>query len=95
MSLHNQKVMELLEWCRANLCTPDGERICLVCGHRPGPGDTAALGLFIADNKHQKRLGAPQGKERMIIYLLCEDCYALPDRNECVEDKIFATVSVQ
>jgi hypothetical protein len=95
MTTRNQKVLEMLKWCRENMCTPDGKRICLVCGHVPTGTEHAAVGVFIADEKHQKRIGAPRDKERLVIYLLCEDCYALPDRNERVEDKIFAVASVQ
>ena len=91
----NKKAFELLNWCRENLCTPDGKRICLVCGHTPDCGETVAVGIFIANAKNQKRIGAPSDKERLIIYVLCEDCHALPDRNERVEDKIFAAVCVQ
>jgi hypothetical protein len=96
MTPHNQRVMELLEWCRANLCAPDGKRNCLLCGYAPSaPGEKAVFGIFIANEKAQKRIGAPPSKERLILYILCEDCNALPDRNEQVEDKIFATVCVQ
>jgi len=95
MTPRNKKVMKLLEWCRANMCTPDGKRVCLLCKHEPVAGEQAAIGLFFADKKHQKRLGAPHGMDRIIIYLLCDDCMDVPDRNERVEDKIFAAVNVQ
>ncbi len=91
----SQDAARVLEWCRVNLCTPDGKRICLVCGHEPEGGETVALGVFIANDKNQKRIGAPTGKQRLLIYVLCEDCHALPDRNERVEDKIIAVASVQ
>lgn len=93
MTERNRKALELIKWCRENMCTPDGKRICLVCGHVPtGHG---YFGVFVADEKNQKRIGAPRDKERLVLYLLREDCYELPDRNERVEDKIFTAVSVQ
>jgi len=95
MTARNQKALELIKWCRENMCTPDGKRICLVCGHVPTAGEHAVVGVFIADEKNQQRIGAPRDKQRLVIYMLCDDCYELPDRNEPVEDKIFAVVSVQ
>jgi hypothetical protein len=96
LTMKHQQAFETLEWCRVNLCTPDGKRICMLCGHEPqDPGETVAVGIFIAHEKYQKRLGAPAGKQRLVVYVLCEDCFSRPDRNERVEDKILATVSVQ
>lgn len=96
MTPHNKRCMELLEWCRANVCTPDGKRVCLLCKYdHTIPGEQAVLGIFIANENAQKRIGAPAGKERLIIYVLCVDCHELPDRNERVEKNVFATVGVQ
>ena len=90
-----ERVSEVLNYCRENMCTPDGSRVCFLCDHEPDQGEDAAIGVFIPDAAHQKRVGAPPNKTRMMIYLLCGDCYERPDRNERVEDKIFATVVVQ
>jgi hypothetical protein len=96
MTPHNEKRMELLEWCRANVCTPDGKRVCLLCKYEHTiRGERVVVGVFIADDKNQKRLGASQGKERLVIYVLCVDCHERPDRNEQVEQKIFAAIGVQ
>jgi hypothetical protein len=88
-------VIEVLEYCRKNMCTPDGRRNCLLCARRPVPGGQAAVGVFIADEQYQERLGAPKNKTRLFIYLLCEDCHSHPHRNKMVQDKIFAVASVQ
>lgn len=77
------------------MCTPDGRRVCFLCGHEPGPGECAVVGVFIADEAHQKRVGAPPNKTRMMIYLLCADCHEHPERNQRVQEKIFAEVTVQ
>jgi hypothetical protein len=95
MTERNEKGLDLLKWCRENVCTPDGKRICLICGHKPEAGESTAVCVFIPDEKYQKRIGAPLNKERVVIYLLCEECLALPNRNERVEEKIFRAASVQ
>lgn len=92
---HPDQVAEILEYCRENMCMPDEKRVCFVCGRVPESGEQAAVGVFIADEAHQRRLGAPSNKTRLMIYLVCGDCYELPDRNERVEQKIFAVAGVQ
>jgi hypothetical protein len=88
----NKRAMEQLEWCRANMCTPDGKRVCLLCKLDLSTEGRGALGIFIADAENQKRIGAPSDGERWLIYMVCEGCNELPNRNEQVQDKIFAVV---
>jgi len=53
-------------------------------------GESEALFPF-----NQKRVGAPTNKVRSFVYALCDSCLHLPDRQQRVEDKIFAEEQVQ
>jgi len=92
---NNQKIFEMLTWCRENMCTPDGKRICLLCG-RDLSGDThAILGHWEANEETQKRIGAPSGKTRIVVYMLCEGCYELSDVTERADKRLLERLSVQ
>ena len=86
---------EVLNYCRKNFCTPDGNRVCFLCGHVPQPSEDAAVGVFIPHAEHRSRFGAPPNKTRLMIYVLCGDCNTHLDRNERVEDKILSEATAQ
>jgi hypothetical protein len=92
---NNQKIFELLNWCRENMCTPDGKRVCLLCARELSGDPRGVLGHWEANEEAQKRIGAPPGKTRIILYMLCEGCYELPDVVEIVDKKLLASLSVQ
>ena len=82
----------LLAWCRRNGTTPDGNRKCILCSREVSSG--GRVGVFVADEESQRRLGAPKGKARVVIYLLCKNCWEVKDRDDRVEEKIFGAWQV-
>ena len=92
---NNQRIFELLNWCREHMCTPDGKRVCFLCSRDLSHDSHAVLGHYEADEETQKRIGAPPGKTRLLIYMLCEGCYELPDLVDSVDKKILTELSVQ
>jgi hypothetical protein len=95
VELRPDQVSDVINYCQRNMCTPNGRRVCFLCGSFPEQCEEAAVGVFIADEAHQKRVGAPLNKTRLMIYLLCEECNGLHDRNTRVQGKIFAEVTFQ
>jgi hypothetical protein len=51
----------------------------------------ANVGVWQPSPEHQRRLGAPEGKTRVLIYTLCRSCAAKPDSIGRVEDRALAT----
>ncbi len=54
---------------------------CLLCGSK-----SSITGVFIPENS--RLWGAPAGRDRTIIYTLCDDCYARPDQTDACEQRI-------
>jgi hypothetical protein len=78
---------------------PDGSRKCLLCSDTC-PNEAMFVGVFIANQEHQTRIGyskkkLAKGGRRLIVYQLCPTCFERPSRNEDVETKIMSEVSVQ
>ncbi len=63
---------------------------CLLCG---GPFSITAL--FTTTPEFGKRIGAPPGKQRVLVYGMCEGCRELPNSVELVESKILSVATVQ
>ena len=55
---------------------------CLLCG-----APRLMLGQFIPEPKTAKRLGQPEGKQRIFFYGLCETCFT-PDQKEEMMEKV-------
>ena len=60
---------------------------CILCG---GHGFYGAM--FIPDKEHQELFGAPDGKERMMFYSICESCKASSNRSKRIESIILAGI---
>ena len=85
---------EIVERSRRAMRTPDGSTSCLLCGRGPlGPSDF--LGVFLANGATQKRIGAPPGKHRRVLYLVCADCMLRPELPELVDQKILRELTIQ
>lgn len=91
----DERVAELMRYCRENLCTPDGSRTCLLCQYEPEPGETVAVGTFVPFGAFNQRIGGQPDKTRLVFYVLCEDCNERGDRDERVEEKILSALEVQ
>ena len=64
-------------------------KICMLCG-----APRTHVGSFFANEKVSREvMGAPEGKERVVLYALCDACKNLPDRNQRVEEHMFANVA--
>jgi len=61
---------------------------CLLCGRRAYVG-----AVYAPDAASQRRVCAPPGKLRMVVYSLCRQCFRLPDKVRRAEDAIFAQVA--
>ena len=78
-----EKIFTLFHAARANP-TSFGISKCRLCS----TGFTR-VGVFVpTDIDLARRLGQPSGKTRIVLYGLCDRCYALPDRNERIEAAI-------
>jgi hypothetical protein len=65
---------------------------CLLCGAQ----EVAIRGMFKLSQKLARRIGAPAGKQRIVVYDLCAACFELGQvAAERVEDKILAEMQVQ
>jgi hypothetical protein len=51
--------------------------------------------LFVPNETFAKKIGEPKGKQRVMVYALCERCFELPDRDDKVERAILADMQVQ
>jgi hypothetical protein len=82
---------EVEQLLRASLPSKD-QAACSLCG-----GPVAYAGIFAPTKSFAKRIGQPEGKYRIVVYALCEDCFALPEqeRMDRVEAWLLATLSVQ
>ncbi len=85
---------EIVERSRRSMRTPDGSSSCLICGRGP-LGHKDFLGVFIADEPTQNRIGAPSGKCRRVLYLICAECWENPDMADLVEEKIIKELTIQ
>jgi len=54
---------------------------CLLCG-----ATSSMTGIFIPGNS--SLWGAPAGRDRTVLYTLCDDCYARPDQTAAAELRI-------
>jgi hypothetical protein len=54
-----------------------------------------AVGLFVPTESFAKRIGQPKGKQRLIVYGLCEGCFGLPDKADRVEAALLKQMTVQ
>ena len=54
---------------------------CLLCG-----AQSSITGVFIPGNS--RLWGAPAGKDRTIVYTLCDACYARPDQTDATEQHL-------
>lgn len=69
-------------------------RPCDLCGKQPLT--YASVGVLYPNAEFNKRIGAPQGKIRVVVYTLCEACSEIPDaeRNDRVEKAILRDCGV-
>ena len=56
---------------------------CLLCAKEP-----YVSADFIPDGEMAKEMKVPEGKQRHILYTLCETCFSLPNKTELIEAKI-------
>lgn len=57
--------------------------------------DIKVTAIFQPTEAFSKRIGAPKGKLRMIVYGLCEKCVLLPGLADLVEGEILKKMTVQ
>jgi hypothetical protein len=67
-----------------------GLRVCSFCGVNP----IYMVAVFIPNEQFAKRIGQPPGKERLVVYALCENCFAMPDKEKRAEDAILEQMGV-
>lgn len=60
-----------------------GKGQCLLCGRPP-----VMMGVWVPDAASSRRLGAPPGKIRPVVYALCETCNRRPGSLTEAENKI-------
>ena len=56
---------------------------CLLC-----EGEPNVIALWTAPDKVRKKLGEPDGKNRIIAYTLCKPCQLIPKVLQLAEEKI-------
>ena len=65
---------------------------CMLCDERP-----VYLGIFVIANDSEAERYIPAkakpGKSRQILYGLCSECFALPDKAQRVEDALEASAT--
>jgi hypothetical protein len=74
----------------ANLLTMRRPISCLLCKIRK----TDRIGLWIPDPQTAKRIGEPKGKNRLIFYALCDDCFDLPDKKDRADEILIRDLQV-
>lgn len=62
-----------------------GAARCLLCGRKP-----VYVGYWTPTPTYCRKLGAADGRARVVSYLLCKKCVRLPKAGTMVEDKILA-----
>jgi len=61
---------------------------CVLCGNPP---DEVGM-MYVTDEKLKKALNVPEGKTRMIPYMVCKECFMIDDLPTKVEEAIVASV---
>jgi hypothetical protein len=82
-------VPENLRVQKADMKTHTSPDHCLLCG-----GEPIFLALWVASPKIAKRIGQPEGKNRMIFYALCHSCYKLPLKEPMADMKLIKQLQV-
>jgi hypothetical protein len=72
---------------------PNGSHKCLLCSDEDC--ELSWVGMFWCEGDLAQRLGAKPGKKRGVLYLLCEDCYKLPDKEARIEQTSMSRAGVQ
>ena len=54
---------------------------CFFCNKEP-----VVAGVFYPTDEVSKKMGAPDGKHRIIVYSLCKDCVNIPDVQKKIEE---------
>jgi hypothetical protein len=62
---------------------------CCLCGHA-----AKQIGVFSPNENFARRIGQRSGKQRIVMYGLCESCLRLPDRNARVEQAMLDDLQV-
>lgn len=57
--------------------------------------NAAIKAIFVPPPGFSQRIGAPEGKIRVMTYALCEPCYQLPGVADLVEAEILRRLGVQ
>lgn len=61
---------------------------CVICGNPP---DEVGM-LYVDDEKLKKALNVPEGKTRIIPYMICKDCFLMDDMTTKAEEAIVRSV---
>ena len=72
---------------------PNGSHKCLLCSDEDC--ERPWIGMFWCEGDLAQRLGAKPGKARGILYLLCEECHELPNKESRIEQTLIARAGVQ
>jgi hypothetical protein len=57
--------------------------------------DISVTAIFSPTKAFSKRIGAPEGKLRLLVYGLCKPCSLLPGKADLVEGQILKLMAVQ
>jgi hypothetical protein len=52
------------------------------------------VGIFTPNRAFAKRIGEPEGKQRVVVYMLCDACMERPDRMQAVEAHLLRELQV-
>jgi hypothetical protein len=69
----------------------DMAHVCTLCKSPNAP----IKALFVPPEGVSQRIGAPEGKLRLLTYALCESCFQLPGVSDLVETEILKRLGVQ
>ena len=62
---------------------------CSLCRRKYAP----YVGIFVPRPEFGPMIGQPAGKQRIVVYSLCQSCMDLPDREKRLEESMVAAFS--
>lgn len=83
----NEAIRRSIQHARDTGRLPDGRSECFLCNTDVREG-AFVVGACVPEGPEAKRFGLPVGKGRVILYLLCEECFELPDSVDRIENKL-------
>jgi hypothetical protein len=96
--MRDDEMLQLLAYCRERGTLPNGNRECLLCRKSP---DEMIFGLWMPCGKSiHSRLGCSKeriatGGGRVVLYMLCPNCFEKPNTPDEVAQRILKVASVK